>query len=128
MSNPPELRYTESHEWVRTQPDGSVLVGITDFAQDALGDLVFIDLPQVGKTFTAGQVIAVVESVKAASDIYAPVNGTVTGVNDAVKDAPEKVNRDAFGAWLFRMQPQDVADVGRLLDAGAYQAQLDSEK
>lgn len=128
MSNPPELRYTESHEWVRTQADGSVLVGITDFAQDALGDLVFIDLPAVGKAFTAGQVIAVVESVKAASDIYAPVNGTVTAVNDAVKDAPEKVNRDAFGAWLFRMQPQDVGDVGRLLDAAAYQAQLDSEK
>jgi glycine cleavage system H protein len=128
MSNPPELRYTESHEWVRNQADGSVLVGITDFAQDALGDLVFIDLPQVGKSFTAGQVIAVVESVKAASDIYAPVNGTVTAVNDTVKDAPEKVNRDAFGAWLFRMQPQDVADIGRLLDSAAYQAQLDSEK
>jgi len=128
MNNPPELRYTESHEWVRTQADGSVLVGITDFAQDALGDLVFIDLPAVGKSFTAGQVIAVVESVKAASDIYAPVNGTVTAVNDTVKDAPEKVNRDAFGAWLFRMQPQDISDVGRLLDAAAYQAQLDSEK
>jgi len=128
MSNPPELRYTESHEWVRSQADGSVLVGITDFAQDALGDLVFIDLPPVGKSFTAGQVIAVVESVKAASDIYAPVNGTVTAVNDTVKDAPEKVNRDAFGAWLFRMQPQDIGDVGRLLDAAAYQAQLDSEK
>jgi len=128
MNNPPELRYTESHEWVRTQADGSVLVGITDFAQDALGDLVFIDLPPVGKSFTAGQVIAVVESVKAASDIYAPVNGTVTAVNDTVKDAPEKVNRDAFGAWLFRMQPQDIGDVGRLLDAAAYQAQLDSEK
>ena len=128
MNNPPELRYTESHEWVRTQADGSVLVGITDFAQDALGDLVFIDLPAVGKSFTAGQVIAVVESVKAASDIYAPVNGTVTAVNDTVKDAPEKVNRDAFGAWLFQMQPQDIGDVGRLLDAAAYQAQLDSEK
>ncbi len=128
MSNPPELRYTESHEWLRTQPDGSVLVGITDFAQDALGDLVFIDLPSVGKTFAAGEVIAVVESVKAASDVYAPVNGTVTAINDAVKDAPEKVNRDAFGAWLFRMQPQNIGDVGRLLDAASYQAQLDSEK
>jgi len=128
MSNPPELRYTESHEWVRTQPDGSVLVGITDFAQDALGDLVFVDLPQVGKTFVAGQAIAVVESVKAASDIYAPVGGTVTGVNETLKDAPEKVNRDAFGAWLFRMQPQDIGDVGRLLDAAGYQTQLDSVK
>ncbi|HYB50771.1 MAG TPA: glycine cleavage system protein GcvH [Burkholderiaceae bacterium] len=128
MRIPEELRYTESHEWVQTQPDGSVLVGITDFAQDALGDLVFIDLPAVGKAFAAGEVIAVVESVKAASDIYAPVAGTVTAVNDAVKDAPEKVNRDAYGAWLFRMQPQEPAKVQGLLDAKAYQTTVDSEK
>ncbi len=128
MRIPEELRYTESHEWVQTQPDGSVLVGITDFAQDALGDLVFIDLPAVGKAFAAGDVIAVVESVKAASDIYAPVAGTVTAVNDAVKDAPEKVNRDAYGAWLFRMQPQEPAKVQGLLDAKAYQTTVDSEK
>ncbi|HYA66767.1 MAG TPA: glycine cleavage system protein GcvH [Burkholderiaceae bacterium] len=128
MRNPQELRYTESHEWVQNQPDGAVLVGITDFAQDALGDLVFIDLPAVGKTFQAGEVIAVVESVKAASDIYAPVSGTVIAVNDAVKDAPEKVNRDAYSAWLFRMQPQDLSEVGRLLNAAAYQAKIDSEK
>ncbi|HXY05002.1 MAG TPA: glycine cleavage system protein GcvH [Burkholderiaceae bacterium] len=128
MNNPAQLRYTESHEWVQTQADGSVLVGITDFAQEALGDLVFLDLPQVGKSFAAGQVIAVVESVKAASDIYAPVSGTVTAVNDAVKDAPEKVNRDAYGAWLFRLKPQDIAEVDRLLDAAAYQAKIDSEK
>jgi len=128
MRIPEELRYTESHEWVQTQPDGSVLVGITDFAQDALGDLVFIDLPAVGKAFAAGEVIAVVESVKAASDIYAPVAGTVTAVNDAVKDAPEKVNRDAYSAWLFRMQPQEPAKVQGLLDAKAYQTTVDSEK
>jgi len=128
MRIPEELRYTESHEWVQTQPDGSVLVGITDFAQDALGDLVFIDLPAVGKAFAAGDVIAVVESVKAASDIYAPVAGTVTAVNDAVKDAPEKVNRDAYGAWLFRMQPQEPAKLQGLLDAKAYQTTVDSEK
>jgi len=128
MRNPADLRYTETHEWVKAQPDGSVLVGITDFAQDALGDLVFIELPPVGKAFTAGQVIAVVESVKAASDIYAPISGSVTAVNDAVRDAPEKVNRDAYEAWLFRLQPQNSTDVSGLLDASAYQAKVDSEK
>ncbi len=128
MSIPADLRYTESHEWVRTEADGSVLVGITDFAQDALGDLVYIELPTVGKTVTAGQVVAVVESVKAASDIYAPVAGSVAAINEALKDAPEELNRDAFGAWPFRMRPENVADVGRLLDAKAYQAQIDSEK
>ena len=128
MSNPEDLRYTESHEWVRAQADGSVQVGITDFAQDALGDLVYIELPEVGKSFTAGQVIAVVESVKAASDVYAPVAGTVSAVNEKLKDAPEQVNRDAFGAWLFRMQPQEPAKVQGLLDAKAYQTTVDSEK
>jgi len=128
MNVPAELRYTESHEWVRAQADGSVQVGITDFAQDALGDLVYIELPEVGKSFTAGQVIAVVESVKAASDVYAPVAGTVSAVNEKLKDAPEQVNRDAFGAWLFRMQPQNTGDVARLLDAKAYQAKIDAEK
>lgn len=128
MSNPQDLRYTETHEWVRAQADGSVLVGITDFAQDALGDLVYIELPEVGKSFTAGQPIAVVESVKAASDVYAPLAGTVSAINEKLKDAPEQINRDAFGAWLFRMQPQNAADVARLLDAGAYQAKIDAEK
>lgn len=128
MNVPADLRYTESHEWVQSQPDGSVLVGITDFAQDALGDLVYIELPAVGKTVTAGQVIAVVESVKAASDIYAPLAGSVTAVHEALKDAPEALNRDAYGAWLFRLQPQDAGDIARLLDAKAYQAQIESEK
>jgi len=128
MNIPADLRFTPSHEWVQAQPDGSVLVGITDFAQDALGDLVYIELPAVGKTFAAGQTIAVVESVKAASDIYAPVAGSVTAVNEVLKDAPEKLNRDAFGAWLFRLQPADGADVGRLLDAQAYRAQIEAEK
>jgi len=128
MGLPAELRYTQSHEWVRTEPAGTVQVGITDFAQDALGDLVYIDLPAPGKSFAAGQVIAVVESVKAASDIYAPVAGTVVAVNDALKDAPETLNRDAFGAWLFRLQPQNLADTQGLLDATAYQAQLDAQK
>ncbi len=128
MKVPEELRYTQSHEWVRGEADGSVLVGITDFAQEALGDLVYIELPAPGKSYAAGEVIAVVESVKAASDIYAPVAGTVTAVNESLKDAPEDLNRDAYAAWLFRMQPQDAGDLGRLLDARTYQAQAESEK
>ena len=128
MTVPAELRYTESHEWVRTEADGSLLVGITDFAQDALGDLVYIELPEAGKTYAARQVIAVVESVKAASDIYAPVAGTVLAVNDALKAAPEGLNQDAFGAWLFRLKPANAADTAALLDAAAYQRQIDSEK
>jgi glycine cleavage system H protein len=126
MKFPTDLRYAPSHEWVRTEADGKLLVGITDFAQDALGDLVYIELPAVGKTFAAGDVIAVVESVKAASDIYAPVAGTVLAVNEALKDKPEALNHDAFAAWLFRLQAKDVADVGRLLDAAAYRAQVEA--
>jgi glycine cleavage system H protein len=128
MTLPTDLRYTASHEWVRTEPDGSLLVGITDFAQEALGDLVYVELPAVGKTFAAEQVVAVVESVKAASDIYAPVAGSVTEVNESLKNAPEALNRDAYGAWLLRLRPDNVADVGRLLDAAAYQKQIESEK
>jgi len=128
MTLPANLRYTDSHEWVRTEADGSVFVGITDFAQEALGDLVYIDLPAIDKSFAAGQVIAVVESVKAASDIYAPVAGSVMEVNTALKDAPENLNRDAFGAWLFRLQPQNPGDEKQLLDAAAYQARIESEK
>jgi glycine cleavage system H protein len=122
------LRYTASHEWVRPQADGSVLVGITDFAQESLGDVVFVELPAVGKSFPAGHAIAVVESVKAASDIYAPIGGSVTAVNEALKDAPEEVNRDAFGAWLFRLQPDDPAQIAALLDAAAYAAQAEAQK
>lgn len=119
MKLPADLRYTESHEWVRTEPDGTLTVGITDHAQEALGDLVFIELPAVGRTVRAGEAIAVVESVKAASDIYAPVAGEVTAVNAAVVEAPEKVNADAYLNWLFRLKPA-TADGGKLLDAAAY--------
>ena len=128
MKVPADLRYTASHEWVRTEADGSLRVGITDFAQEALGDLVYIELPPVGKAYEAGQVIAVVESVKAASDIYAPVAGTVSAVNDALKDAPEGLNQDAFAAWLFCLQPAAGAGTGALLDAGQYQAQIAAEQ
>ena len=120
MNVPANLKYTKSHEWVRAEADGTITVGITEHAQDLLGDLVFIDLPEVGKEFVAEQEAVVVESVKAAADVYAPVNGTVTEVNSAVADAPESVNQDAYAAWLFKMKPANIADLDALLDAAAY--------
>jgi glycine cleavage system H protein len=120
MNIPADLKYTDSHEWVRAEADGTVTVGITEYAQDALGDIVFVELPKVGKSYTAGDDAAVVESVKAASDIYAPVSGEVTAVNDAVADAPESINADAYSAWLFKLKPSDPNAINGLLDAGAY--------
>jgi glycine cleavage system H protein len=121
MSNvPANLKYTESHEWVRTEADGTVTIGITDHAQEALGDLVFIELPEVGKSYAAGQETCVVESVKAAADVYAPIAGEVTAINEAAVDAPESVNQDAYAAWLFKLKPAIAADVDALLDAAAY--------
>ena len=120
MNVPANLKYTESHEWVRTEADGTLTVGITDHAQEALGDLVFIELPAVGRAAKAGEAIAVVESVKAASDIYAPVAGEIVAVNAEVVDAPEKVNADAYAQWLYKLKPANAADVGKLLDAAAY--------
>ena len=122
MNVPADLKYTDSHEWIRTEADGTLTIGITDHAQEALGDLVFIELPAVGRTVSAGEVCAVVESVKAASDIYAPVAGTVVAVNDAVVAAPEKVNVDAYANWLYKLKPAKAADVAALLDAAAYTA------
>ncbi|MFZ4537936.1 glycine cleavage system protein GcvH [Propionivibrio sp.] len=122
MNVPANLKYTRSHEWVRAEADGTITVGITDHAQDLLGDLVFIDLPDVGDVLAAEQEAAVVESVKAAADVYAPVAGTVTENNTAVADAPELVNQDAYAAWLFKMKPKNRADVDALLDAAAYTA------
>ena len=119
------LKYTASHEWMLLNADGSVTVGITDHAQEALGDLVFVELPEVGAHFDAEKEIAVVESVKAAADVYAPLNGTVTEVNQAAVDAPESVNQDAYSAWLFKMTPDNVADLDKMLDAAAYQAIAD---
>ena len=124
MNVPANLKYTKSHEWVRVEADGTITVGITDHAQELLGDLVFIELPEVGATFSAGQEAVVVESVKAAADAYAPVDGTVTEVNSAVADAPESVNQDAYAAWLFKMTPANAADVDALLDAGGYIASV----
>ena len=120
MSVPGDLKYTKSHEWVRVEADGIIAVGITEFAQDALGDIVFIELPKVGQTLTAGKDCAVIESVKAAGDIYAPVTGDVVAVNDAVVDAPESVNTDAFSAWLFKIKPANAADVDALMSAEDY--------
>ena len=120
MKLPADLMYTASHEWIRTEVDGTLAVGITDHAQEALGDLVFIELPQIGRVVKAGEAIAVVESVKAASDIYAPVDGEVVAVNAGVTEAPEQVNADAYAHWLYKLKPAAVADAGTLLDAAAY--------
>ena len=120
MNVPNDRKYTASHEWVRAEPDGTLAIGITDHAQTELGDLVFIELPAVGRKLAAGEACAVVESVKAASDVYAPVAGEVTAANEAVKAAPELVNQDAYAAWLWRMRPADAALAG-LLDAAAYE-------
>jgi glycine cleavage system H protein len=128
MKVPADLKYTESHEWVKSEADGTVTVGITDFAQDALGDLVFVELPEVGRTVKAGEACAVVESVKAASDVYAPIGGTVVGANEVLKDKPEAINSDAFGAWLFKLKPANAGDLARLLDAAKYQANLEAAK
>jgi len=123
MSNvPATLKYAASHEWVLLNADGTVTIGITDHAQEALGDLVFVELPEVGAAFEAEKEIAVVESVKAAADVYAPIAGEVVEVNQAVVDAPESVNQDAYAAWLFKMKPANVADLDKLLDAAGYQA------
>ena len=120
MNIPQSLRYTESHEWIRVENDGTITVGITDHAQDALGDIVFLELPTVGKSFTSGSACAVVESVKAASDIYAPVTGEIIGANDEAANGPEQVNANAYDAWLFKMKPANIADVEKLLDAAGY--------
>lgn len=120
MNTPADLKYTASHEWVRTEADGTLTIGITDHAQDALGDLVFIELPDKGRELQAGEACAVVESVKAASDIYAPVSGTVVDTNAIVTDKPESINEDAYGNWLFRLQPAAAGEVDALMDAAAY--------
>jgi len=127
MSNiPTDLKYTDSHEWVRRESDGTVTVGITDHAQEALGDLVYIELPEVGKHFAARKEFIVVESVKAASDVYAPVAGTITAINETLKDAPETLNSDAYTAWLIKMKPDNPADVEELLTGPAYLAVIEN--
>ncbi|MBS6436405.1 MULTISPECIES: glycine cleavage system protein GcvH [Pantoea] len=127
MSNVPnELKYRDSHEWVRKEADGTFTVGITEHAQELLGDMVFVDLPDVGNSYSAGDECAVAESVKAASDIYAPVSGEIVAVNDALGDSPELVNSEPYAAgWLFRIKPSDESELDSLLDADAYKASID---
>jgi len=120
MNVPPALRYSETHEWARLEGDGTVSVGITWHAQDRLGDLVYIEVPPLGKSFEKGQACAVVESVKAASDIYAPVSGQIEAVNAELASSPEKVNEDAYAAWMFRIRPSDPGQLGSLLSAADY--------
>ena len=124
MNIPTELKYTESHEWIRTEPDGTLAIGITDHAQDALGDLVFIELPAVGKTFAAKENCVVLESVKAASDAYAPVAGEIIAVNTPLTDAPESLNATPYESWLFKLKPAAGASLAGLLDAAGYAASI----
>ena len=124
---PTELKYTNDHEWVRMEDGGTLVVGLTDYAQEQLGDLVYVDTPEVGAAFVAGDVCAVVESVKAASDVYAPVVGEVVAVNEAIKESPDLISQDPYGAgWLFELSPEDSADWEDLLDSEEYEELLDS--
>ncbi len=123
MSNiPADLKYTKSHEWIRQEADGTLTIGVTDHAQEALGDIVFLELPEEGRSVEAGEACAVIESVKAASDIYAPVAGEIVAFNQEAIDVPESVNSDAYAAWLFRIKP--AVEVSGLLDATGYEAEI----
>lgn len=124
---PSELRYATSHEWARLEADGTVTVGITDHAQDALGDVVYVELPEIGAALDAGQSAGVVESVKAASDIYAPISGVVIAVNDNLPDSPEAVNSAPYDSWFFRLKPVDPAQLEQLLDAAGYLANCSAD-
>jgi len=130
MSNvPADLKYTESHEWVQENGDGTATVGITDHAQDALGDLVFVEVPEMGKQFAAKDACAVVESVKAASDIYCPVSGEIVEVNEVLDGAPETINSDPYGeGWIFRVSLTDAGELDGLLDASGYESVLEDEE
>jgi glycine cleavage system H protein len=128
MSNiPTNLKYAKSHEWARLEADGSVTVGITQHAQDLLGDMVFVENPVVGRQLAAGEECAVVESVKAASDVYAPIAGEVLAANADVEASPESINQDAYAAWMFTLKPANAADLDGLMDATAYAAHVESE-
>ena len=129
MSNTPsELKYASSHEWARLEEDGTVTIGISDHAQDALGDVVFVELPDVGITLAAGDEAGVVESVKAASDIYAPLSGEVIAINEQLEDEPETVNADPYNdGWFFKLQPSDTSELEALLCAEDYQQHCDEE-
>ena len=125
---PSELKYSKTHEWVRMEPDGTASVGITDFAQEALGDIVFVEFPKVGAKVKAGEAVGVVESVKAASDVYAPISGEVVAINDGIPDHWEEINKDAFTAWLYRLKPSNPDELKALLDAARYAATAETSK
>ena len=126
MSNiPADLKYVDTHEWLRLEADGTVTIGITDHAQELLGDVVYVELPQVGTSYETGAEAGVVESVKAASDVYAPIAGEVVAINDDLVNAPEKANQDPYGeAWFFRVRPSNAAELDSLLDAAGYAAEI----
>ena len=127
MSIPADLKYTDTHEWVRIDADGTAVVGITHHAQDVLGDLVFVENPKVGRKVSKGEECGVVESVKAASDIYAPISGEIVAANAELDSAPQKVNEGAYKAWMFKIRPTDTAELGGLLDAAAYQKLVEAD-
>lgn len=127
MTIPDDLKYTATHQWVRMEPDGTATVGITDHAQEQLGDVVFVQHPVVGRKVQQGEACAVVESVKAASDIPAPLSGAIVAINAALADAPETLNQEPYAAWLFRIKPSDPAEFSALLDAAAYQKSVMSD-
>ena len=120
MKTPEQLKYTKTHEWVASEAEGTLAVGITDHAQEVLGDMVFLELPAMGKRYAQGEACAVIESVKAASDINMPVAGVVVAVNEDLAKSPERVNADAYAAWMFRIKPDNPGDIGNLMDAAAY--------
>ena len=127
MSNVPStLKYTKSHEWIRVEDDSTLTIGVTDHAQEALGDIVFLELPEAGRALSAGEACAVIESVKAASDIYAPVAGEIIAINSAIVDAPDTLNADPYNAWLFKIKPTNLDDIDALLDATGYAKAIDA--
>lgn len=127
MSIPTNLKYSKSHEWVKSETDGTVTVGITHHAQELLGDMVFIELPDVGRKLKQKEECAVAESVKAAADVYSPISGEVTEVNSPLVDEPGKINEDAYSAWLFKMKPSNPAEIDAMLDAAAYTELVENE-
>lgn len=127
MSNlPDDLKYAKTHEWAKLESDGTVRIGITDFAQEQLGDVVYVELPEAGRKVKAGEAVAVVESVKAASDIYSPVSGEILAANEVLGDAPEAINQDSYDAWMFSVKPDNVAELDALLDAEGYRESADA--
>lgn len=128
MTTPKDLKYTDTHEWVKKEADGTVSVGITFHAQEMLGDVVFVENPQAGRKVKKGEECGVVESVKAAADIYAPISGEIVAANEALADAPEKLNQDPYSSWMFRIKPDNAGEVDALLDAAAYEKVAAADK